>query len=138
MDNMDKKTGALLLAARIGMGLIFLASGFEKVAGWSGAVAYAATRGVPAILLAGATALEIFGAISLLAGWKTRWGAAALVAFLTSGEATASPRASRRAAARRAEPPCDGRRPGPGPAAARSHGRRTRAGGRGLEGGSGG
>ena len=52
------------------------------MAGWSGAVAHAASRGVPAILLAGATALEIFGAISLLAGWKTRWGAAALVAFL--------------------------------------------------------
>ncbi len=79
---MDKKTGVLLLSARIGIGLIFLASGFGKVAGWSGAVAHAATRGVPAILLAGATALELFGATSLLAGWKTRWGAAALVAFL--------------------------------------------------------
>ncbi len=30
----------------------------------------------------GATALEILGGVSLLAGWKTRWGAAALIAFL--------------------------------------------------------
>jgi putative oxidoreductase len=79
---MDKKTGVTLLAARMGIGVIFLASGFGKVAGWSGAVAHAASRGVPAILLAGATALELLGAISLLAGWKTRWGAAALLVFL--------------------------------------------------------
>jgi putative oxidoreductase len=37
---------------------------------------------VPAVLLAAATVLEILGAISVLTGWKTRWGAAALVAFL--------------------------------------------------------
>ncbi len=79
---MDKKTGVTLLAARIGIGVIFLVSGFGKVAGWSGAVAHAGSKGVPAILLAGATALEIFGAVSLLAGWKTRWGAAALIVFL--------------------------------------------------------
>ena len=79
---MDRKTDGVLVAARIGIGLIFLASGLGKVAGWSGAVAHAATRGVPAFLLAAATALEIFGAISLLAGWKTRWGAAALLTFL--------------------------------------------------------
>lgn len=79
---MAKKTDVTLLAARIGIALIFLLSGVGKVAGWSGAVAHAASRGVPAILLAGATALEILGAISLIAGWKTRWGAAALLVFL--------------------------------------------------------
>ncbi len=79
---MDKKTDVTLLAARIGIALIFLLSGVGKMAGWSGAVAHAASRGVPAILLAGATALEILGAISLIAGWKTRWGAAALLVFL--------------------------------------------------------
>lgn len=79
---MEEKTGVTLLAARIGLGAIFLLSGVGKVAGWSGAVAHAASRGVPEILLAGAAALELFGAISLLAGWKTRWGAGALVAFL--------------------------------------------------------
>jgi uncharacterized membrane protein YphA (DoxX/SURF4 family) len=79
---MDKKTSVALLAARFGIGVIFLASGLGKLAGWSGAVAYAGSKGVPEILLAGATALELLGAVSLLTGWKTRAGAAALIAFL--------------------------------------------------------
>jgi putative oxidoreductase len=79
---MDKKTAVVLLVARLGLGAIFLASGLGKVAGWSGAVAYAGSKGVPELLLAGATALEIFGGVSLLAGWRTRWGAAALIVFL--------------------------------------------------------
>jgi putative oxidoreductase len=80
--NVDKQTGVALLGARIGIGLIFLVSGLGKLAGWSGTVAYARSKGVPEIALAAATALEILGAVSLLAGWKTRWGAAALIAFL--------------------------------------------------------
>jgi len=79
---MDKKTGMGLLAARLGLGAIFLVSGLGKLAAWSGTAAYAASKGVPPILLAGATALELFGALSLLLGYKARLGAAALVAFL--------------------------------------------------------
>lgn len=79
---MDKKTGVALLAARIGLGVIFLASGLGKLAGWSGTAAFAGAYGVPELVLAGATALELFGAVSLLAGWRTRWGIAALLAFL--------------------------------------------------------
>jgi len=79
---MAKNTDVTLLAARIGLALIFLLSGAGKVAGWSGAVAHAASQGVPAILLAGAAALELLGAISLIAGWRTRWGATALLVFL--------------------------------------------------------
>ena len=78
----DKKIGWILLVARLGIGVIFVASGLGKVAGWGGSVAYAANKGVPEVLLAGATGLEIFGGASLLAGWKTRWGAAALIVFL--------------------------------------------------------
>ena len=79
---MDKKSSASLLAGRLGLSIIFLVSGLGKLASWPGTVAYASAKGVPVILLAGATALEILGALSLLAGWKTRWGVAALVAFL--------------------------------------------------------
>lgn len=79
---MNRQSSAALLAGRLGLGIIFLISGLGKVASWGGTVAYAGAKGVPAILLAGATALEILGALSLLAGWKTRWGVAALVAFL--------------------------------------------------------
>jgi len=78
----DRKTDVALLVARLGIGVIFLVSGLGKLAGWSGTVGYAASKGVPAILIVGATALEILGAVSLLAGWKTRWGAIALIVFL--------------------------------------------------------
>ncbi len=79
---MDKKTGIGLLTARLGIGAIFLASGLGKLAAWSGTVAFAGSMGVPPALLAGATALELLGAASLLLGWKTRWGAVALLTFL--------------------------------------------------------
>jgi putative oxidoreductase len=79
---MDRRTGAGMLGARLGIGAIFLVSGLGKLAAWSGTVAFAAAMGVPAALLAGATALELLGALSLLVGWKARWGAAALIAFL--------------------------------------------------------
>ena len=79
---MDKKSSAALLAGRLGIGLIFLVSGLGKLASWQGTVAFASAKGVPVIPLAGATALEILGALSLLVGWKTRWGVAALVVFL--------------------------------------------------------
>jgi putative oxidoreductase len=79
---MKRESGVTLLAARLGIGIIFLVSGLAKLTGWSGTVAYAGSKGVPELLLVGATALELLGAVSLLAGWKTRWGAAALIVFL--------------------------------------------------------
>jgi putative oxidoreductase len=79
---MDKNSGVTLLVARLGVGAIFLLSGAGKLAAWSATAAFAGSKGVPTLLLAAATALEILGAISVLAGWKARWGAAALVAFL--------------------------------------------------------
>ncbi len=79
---MDKRSDVALLAGRFGLGAIFLVSGLGKLASWSGTVAYAGSQGVPAILLAGAVALEVVGGLSLLAGWKTRWGTIALLAFL--------------------------------------------------------
>ncbi len=79
---MDKRSDVALLAGRFGLGAIFLVSGLGKLASWSGTVAYAGGKGIPAILLAGAVALEVVGGLSLLAGWKTRWGTIALLAFL--------------------------------------------------------
>lgn len=79
---MDRTSGVALLAGRVGLGVIFLVSGLGKIAGWSGTVAYAGSKGVPELLLAGAVALELLGGVSILAGWKTRWGVAALLAFL--------------------------------------------------------
>jgi putative oxidoreductase len=79
---MEKNSGVALLVARLGLGAIFLISGVGKLAAWSATAAFAASKGVPTVLLAAATVLELLGAISVLTGWKARWGAAALVAFL--------------------------------------------------------
>jgi len=79
---MDKNSGVTLLVARLGVGAIFLLSGVGKLAAWSATAAFAGSKGVPTVLLAAATVLELLGAISVLTGWKARWGAAALVAFL--------------------------------------------------------
>jgi putative oxidoreductase len=80
--NMDVSQKWIRLIGRLALGAIFLLSVSGKLTNWSGTVAYAATKGVPQVLLAGATALELVGVVLLLAGFKTRWGTAALVVFL--------------------------------------------------------
>ncbi len=79
---MARKSGVGLLAARVGLGVIFLTSALGKLAAWSGTVAYAGSKGVPEFLLVGAVALELLGGLSVVGGWKTRWGVAALLVFL--------------------------------------------------------
>jgi putative oxidoreductase len=79
---MDLSQKWIRLIGRLALGAIFLLSVAGKLTNWSGTVAYAATKGVPQVLLAGATALELVGVVLLLTGFKTRWGAAALVVFL--------------------------------------------------------
>ena len=79
---MNRNSGGTLFVARLGIGAIFLISGLGKLAAWSATAAFAGSKGVPAVLLAAATALEILGAVSVLTGWKARWGAAALAVFL--------------------------------------------------------
>ena len=82
MTNENQRLDLTLLAARLGLGAIFLVSGLGKLASWEGTVAYAGAKGVPELLLAGAVALETAGGLSLIAGLRTRWGVAALLAFL--------------------------------------------------------
>jgi len=79
---MDKKSSMALLGGRLGLSIIFLVSGLGKLATWRATAAYAGARNVPEILLVVATALELLGALFLLAGWKTRWSAVALLVFL--------------------------------------------------------
>lgn len=79
---MDTLSKWVQLAGRIALGAIFLLSAIGKLSNWSGTVGFAASKGVPQALLAGATALELLGALSLFAGFKTRWGVTALVVFL--------------------------------------------------------
>lgn len=74
----------VLLISRICLGLIFLISGLGKISNFTDTAALMASKGVPAtsLLLVVAIALELFGSISLLTGFKTRWGTLALLIFL--------------------------------------------------------
>src|SRR5207302_8762253 len=67
---------------RVALGTIFVVSGLGKLAAWQGTAAYAGSKGVPEILLAIATALELLGAVSVVVGFRARWGALALLIFL--------------------------------------------------------
>lgn len=71
------------LLGRIGLGLIFLLSGFGKITGFEGTTQYIAAGGLPlpAVAAALAIAVEVVGGAALIAGVKARWAALALIAF---------------------------------------------------------
>lgn len=71
-------------AARLLMSAIFLLSAFGKITDWSGTAGYMAAYGFFAIpfFLTAAIVLELGGGLSLLLGYKARWGALALIVFL--------------------------------------------------------
>jgi putative oxidoreductase len=70
------------LAGRILYSLVFLAAAPGHFS--PGTIAYAAAQGVPLANLAvpASGLLALFGGLSIAFGYKTRWGAIALVAFL--------------------------------------------------------
>ena len=72
------------LAARVLISQIFLMSVLNKIMDPAGTQQYMAAYGMPftGFFLLGAIALELGGGLSLLLGYKTRWGAIALVIFL--------------------------------------------------------
>jgi putative oxidoreductase len=75
---------AASLAGRVLLGLLFVISGFGKITGFAGTAGYMASKGMPMpeVLLVGAIAVELVGGLMLVAGWKARWAAAAIFAFL--------------------------------------------------------
>jgi len=79
---MDARSKWEQLVGRVALGLIFLLSGFGKLTAWSGTAAYASSKGVSQGLLVISTALELLGGISVVTGFKARWGALALLVFL--------------------------------------------------------
>jgi uncharacterized membrane protein YphA (DoxX/SURF4 family) len=74
----------LSLAGRLFIAVIFLAAAFGKITNFEGTLQYMESHGMPAasLLCVTAIAVELMGSISLILGYKTRWGAAALAAFL--------------------------------------------------------
>ncbi|TFW30506.1 DoxX family protein [Massilia horti] len=72
---------ALILAARLLMSQIFIISGWSKVLGYKGTLAYFASYGLPAVAVPLVILIELGGGILLLFGIKARWAAAVLALF---------------------------------------------------------
>ncbi|MBO9558761.1 MAG: DoxX family protein [Caulobacter sp.] len=69
------------LLGRIGLSLIFILSGWSKLAAYAGTEQYMQAMGVPGALLPLVIALEIGGGLAVLAGVFTRSSALALAVF---------------------------------------------------------
>jgi len=71
------------LVGRILIALIFILSGFGKIAGFEGTAGYIASKGLPLpqLLTIVAILIELGGGLMLVLGWKARWAAAAMLVF---------------------------------------------------------
>ena len=72
------------LIGRILLSAIFLMSGLNKITNFGGTEKYMAAVGMPLtkLFLISAIILEVIGGLSILLGYKAKWGAWALVIFL--------------------------------------------------------
>ena len=71
----------LALLARLGLSLIFIISGWGKIAGYAATQQYMDAMGVPGALLPWVIALELGGGLAVLAGAFTRPIALAIAGF---------------------------------------------------------
>ena len=78
INNFGPLIGRILLAA------IFLMSGIGKIGGFAGTAGYMASKGIPMtdVLLALTIVIEIGAALMLIAGFKARLGATALLLWM--------------------------------------------------------
>ncbi|MBW4638393.1 MAG: DoxX family protein [Gloeocapsa sp. UFS-A4-WI-NPMV-4B04] len=83
-DRQKKLNNLLSLAARVLLSALFLMSGINKILNPADTQQYMASYGMPltGLFLMGAIALELAGGLSVLLGYKARWGAIALIIFL--------------------------------------------------------
>ena len=74
---------SVALVGRILLAVMFIISGFGKIAGFDGTVGYIASKGLPLpqLVAIGTIALELGGGLMLAAGFKARWAALALAVF---------------------------------------------------------
>lgn len=68
-------------AGRTLIALIFIVSGFGKLANYAGTQAYMEAMSVPGILLPAVIALEILGGLTIVLGWQARFAAFLLAGF---------------------------------------------------------
>ena len=71
------------LVGRVLLAALFVISGYGKIGGFAATAAAMAGKGLPAVevLLALTILVELGGGLALVIGWKTRWVAAAVLAF---------------------------------------------------------
>lgn len=69
------------LGGRVLLAALFLASGLGKIPGYAATAGYMAAMGVPSLLLPAAIAIEVFGAVAIIVGWKTRITALLLAGY---------------------------------------------------------
>ena len=76
----------LALVGRLFVAIIFLASAFGKITNFDGTLQFMEAHGMPAanLLCVAAIVIESLGAVALILGYKTRWGAAGLAVFLVA------------------------------------------------------
>jgi putative oxidoreductase len=75
----------LLLVSRIFIALLFVWFGYLKLTNWDGTIQYFTKWGFSAAPMLGAALAIIFefgGGLLLIAGWKTRWVALALLVYV--------------------------------------------------------
>lgn len=73
-----------MLAGRVLLSIIFILSGVGKFVDYNSTAQYMAAKGmtmVPFFLIVAAV-VELLGGLSLLLGYRTRWGAALLILYL--------------------------------------------------------
>ncbi len=76
----------LALVGRLFVAIIFLASAFGKITNFDGTLQFMESHGMPMtnFLCVGAILVEALGSVAIILGYKTRWGAAGLAAFLVA------------------------------------------------------
>lgn len=84
MTGVKARQAAGLVIGRILLGLIFLISGIGKIGKFAAVAGFMSSKGMPMseLLLVGTIALEVFGGLAIIIGWKARWAAAAIFLFL--------------------------------------------------------
>ena len=75
---------AAALLGRILLAVIFIKAGWGKIGGFEGTAGYMASKGLPMpqVLLVLTILVELGGGILLAIGWKARWAALAIAAFI--------------------------------------------------------
>jgi len=79
----DKYASTVSLAGRILLALMFIPAGFGKLTHIGGTAGYIASGGLPfpSLLAVLAGALELFGGLALVIGFKVRWVGLAMALF---------------------------------------------------------